>query len=68
MSEYQLDVSGMKCEGCVTAVQDALRNVSGVEHVDVSLAEHTATVRGEVAVEDLIRAVHRAGYDAAARD
>jgi len=61
----RLSISGMSCAGCVTAVQDALRGVPGVQRADVNFAEHTATVQGDVDVEQLTRAVADAGYEAA---
>lgn len=64
MTEHRLNISGMKCDGCVSAVQEALRGVPGVERVDVNLAEKRASVTGEVATEALVQAVKDAGYGA----
>lgn len=61
----RLSVLGMRCAGCVSAVEGALRAVPGVLSADVNFADHTATVRGEVDSERLKQAVVEAGYDAA---
>ncbi|MBI3778243.1 MAG: cation transporter, partial [Gammaproteobacteria bacterium] len=61
----RLSISGMSCAGCVATVENALKNVPGVAEATVNFAEHTASVRGEVAAPLLISAVKQAGYDAA---
>jgi len=66
MSEMRLKIDGMKCDGCATAVREALEGVQGVERVDVSLYEGTAdvTVAGSVSAGTLTSAVEEAGYRA----
>ena len=44
MTELTLEISDMKCEGCVNAVRDALSGLSGVHNVNVSLKDKTATL------------------------
>jgi Cu+-exporting ATPase len=61
----RLSIGGMSCAGCVATVEGALRNTPGVTEASVNFAEHTATVSGDAAVEDLIKAVKDAGYEAA---
>ena len=66
MSETtRLSVSGMSCAGCVSSVEKALKAVVGVSVASVNLAEHTAMVEGDAAVQSLVDAVQSAGYDAA---
>jgi len=64
MAEYRLRVRGMTCQHCVQAVERALRAVSGVREVSVSLEQGTATVKAEADVghDALARAVSEAGY------
>ncbi|AKV03859.1 Lead, cadmium, zinc and mercury transporting ATPase [Labilithrix luteola] len=65
-----LDVQGMSCASCVRHVNAALRELDGVESVDVELAVgRTSKVRvqhdpSKVAVTALIGAVEEAGYSA----
>ncbi len=61
----RLSIAGMACAGCVSAVENALKEVPGVEDAVVNLGERTATVTGEVSAEALIEAVRKAGYNAA---
>ncbi len=66
MSEpIRLSIAGMACAGCVSAVENALKEVPGVAEATVNLGERTATVSGTVDADALIEAVKKAGYDAA---
>ncbi len=60
----RLEVGGMKCERCVTQVEQALRALAGVEEVKVSLNEGTASIVGDVEAEDLLRALSKTNYQA----
>ena len=61
----ELKISGMSCQHCVRAVEEALRAVAGVGAVAVDLTSGTARVDGEVDREALVAAVTAAGYEAA---
>lgn len=63
--QIRLSIAGMSCAGCVSAVENSLTDVNGVEEAVVNLGERTATVAGSAAALDLIAAVKQAGYDAA---
>jgi copper chaperone len=65
--ETTLRITGMTCNGCVKHVTKALRDVPGVEEVQVSLPDQTAkVVHAEGAgVAAMIAAVESAGYSAA---
>jgi len=65
MSEkIMLKITGMKCAGCVSAVEQALSAIAGVQAVDVSLEQTCATVTADAKVSDLIAAVESAGFKA----
>ena len=63
----RLRIEGMGCDGCVGAVDEALRKVPGVRQVTIDLAEGRAEVEVQAPAntEPLLAAVERAGYDAA---
>ena len=65
MNSYRLSISGMSCAGCVASVETALNSVEGVEEATVNFAEHTANVKGNMDIADVINAVKLASYDAA---
>ncbi len=60
----KIKVDGMSCDHCKAAVERAIRDVLGVEGVDVSLDEGFAVVRGNAHPEQLVEAVKEAGYEA----
>ncbi len=59
-----LSINGMSCAGCVASVEKALTSVSGVKKAEVNFAEHSAMVYGNVAQEEILKAVILAGYEA----
>jgi len=63
--QYRLSISGMSCAGCVASVENVLKKTPGVVEAVVNFAEHTATVSGDISVDDLIKSVTNAGYEAA---
>ncbi|MGZ5051177.1 MAG: heavy metal translocating P-type ATPase [Methylobacter sp.] len=63
--EVRLSILGMRCAGCVSAVENALAAVDGVASVSVNFADHSAVVKGQADPELLKQAVKTAGYDAA---
>ena len=59
-----LSISGMNCGHCVDSAEKALKAVSGVESVKVSLEPGEAIITGTADAEALIAAVSSAGYEA----
>ncbi len=57
-------VNGMKCNGCVAAVKDALARLPSVVETQIDLGTGTATVVGDVDPESVIRALTDIGYPA----
>ena len=65
MQTELLKVTGMTCGGCISNVTHALKAVSGVSDVEVSLAAGEATVQYDerlTSPEHLKSAVKGAGY------
>ena len=68
-SSVRLQIGGMTCASCVARVEKALSAVPGVESASVNLATERADVVGiGFQPQDLIAAVERAGYEAAAAE
>lgn len=64
MNTTELNVSGMTCGHCQTAVTKALKSVEGVSNAQVDLATGKATVTGTPDPQALIAAVIDEGYSA----
>ncbi len=63
--EIRLSILGMRCAGCIAAVETALQKVDGVKAVSVNFADHSASVTGNADSEAMKQALKAAGYDAA---
>lgn len=59
-----LPIEGMSCASCVSHVEAALSEVSGVSHVSVNLATERADIRSTAPLDRnaLVQAVRKAGY------
>lgn len=66
MSEVKtnLQLSGVSCVNCVSAIEKALLAVPGVIQASVNLRDKTAEVVGNVTTDQLVKAVKVAGYTA----
>ena len=67
--KYEFDVDGMTCAACVSNVEEALKAIPGVEDVAVNLATDSARLYSSepLVINDLTRAVARAGYQLEAK-
>ena len=67
MEEVTLSIEGMTCTHCEMTVTKALKEISGVKSVRVSLNENSAFIEyksSKISPEKLIEAVERVGYKA----
>lgn len=58
----ELNITGMSCGHCVSAVEKALKAVPGVDGVQVTLTPGKAVVEGNASQQDMIAAVTEEGY------
>ena len=58
------NVEGMNCNHCAANVGKAIAEVAGVEHVEVSLHEKTASIQGNPNEADILQAVESIGFKA----
>lgn len=65
MKQMKLDVSGMTCGHCVSAVRDALGRLPAVKVESVSIGAVSVTFdESQTTVGDLVDAIADAGYEA----
>jgi len=64
MNSTRFKVEGMTCNHCVMHVENTIKEVAGVEKVEVSLNEKTAVISGDFSEQDVISAINQAGYKA----
>ena len=61
-----LKVEGMTCNHCKAAVENAIRQLSGVESANVDLQKKTVTVQydeSQVSVQQMKEAISEEGYE-----
>ena len=65
MSEqYYFKINGMKCDGCVEVIENAIKKLPGIETVEVDLESSMAVVKGVANAESISDAIDNAGYNA----
>ncbi|MBK16804.1 MAG: heavy metal translocating P-type ATPase [Prochlorococcus sp. SP3034] len=65
MKSIQLNISGMKCGGCVETVEKILKNSDGTENVSVNLITESAYFdikNNQINIEDIIKNLDRNGF------
>ena len=60
-----LEVRGMSCAHCASAITSALSTLAGVAEVDVDVAGGTVRLDGTPDAAEVIAAIEDAGYDVA---
>jgi copper chaperone len=63
MDKAVIKVEGMSCNHCKMAVEKALKQVGGVEAVQVDLDKKEVVVKGCAARDRLTQAITEAGYE-----
>ncbi len=58
-----ITVRGMSCEGCESAVEDALTAVSGINSAEADSEGDSVTVEGTADTDELVTAIENAGYE-----
>ena len=59
----ELPVDGTACDGCETAVEEALEGVPGITAAAADHERGTVTAEGDADGGDLVAAVEDAGYE-----
>jgi len=59
----RLAIPGIKCNGCVTAIEKVLVGETGVIKTEVDLETKTARIESNVSLAVLVDAIKSAGFD-----
>jgi len=57
-------IENMKCNGCRTAVEEAVHALDNQAEVIVSLGEHQATISSTLSDDEILKAITAAGFPA----
>jgi copper chaperone CopZ len=61
---FRLAIPGIKCNGCVTAIEKALGGETGVIKYEVDLETKTATIESNASLAVLVDTIETAGFEA----
>lgn len=70
MKQIKLNIDGMKCEGCVSRVNEALSALDGVTDINVSLKGKSVDCTADedkTTESDIISAINALGFKASAQ-
>ena len=64
MKKMELNIEGMKCEGCVNRIKNALSTIKGIQYYEISLENKKLTleVKKEKIIEEVIQKVEGLGF------
>ena len=64
MKEKELMIEGMKCEGCVNRIKNALFTMKGIDSFDLSLENKklTLSVKKEKTIDEVIKKIETLGF------
>jgi len=61
---FSFEIEGMKCGGCVSAIETALNILGDVENVCVSLDKHQVTLLSTRTAAEIAQVITAAGFPA----
>jgi len=64
MKNIELNIEGMKCEGCVNRIKNALSIIKGIDSFDLSLENKklTISVKKEKTIDEVIKKIEALGF------
>lgn len=66
MQTIVFHIDGMTCQGCVHSIEQALNAQTGVNHIKIDLANHSAEITFDpqyVNIQNLIQTIEDTGFD-----
>ncbi len=65
MKNIELNIEGMKCEGCVNRIKNALSTIKGIDSFDLSLKDKklTLSLKKEKTIDKVIKKIETLGFD-----
>jgi copper chaperone CopZ len=60
----EINISNMKCNGCVANAQKALEGLPGLESAEINLQQANAVLSGDFDLNEVLKRLTDAGYPA----
>ena len=61
-STIELTINGMHCGSCVNRIETAVRNMNGVDSIEVDLSRGVASINGHTSAEELTSVIEGLGF------
>ena len=64
MKNIELIIEGMRCEGCVNRIKNALSTIKGIDSFDLSLEDKklTLSLKKEKTIDEVIKKIETLGF------
>lgn len=64
MKNIELNIEGMRCEGCVNRIKNALSTIKGIDSFDLSLEDKklTLSLKKEKIIDEVIKKIKTLGF------
>lgn len=64
MKNVELNIEGMKCEGCVNRIKNALSTIKGINSFDLSLEDKklTLSLKKQKTIDEVIKKIETLGF------
>ncbi len=64
MKNIELNIEGMRCEGCVNRIKNALSTIKGIDSFDLSLEDKklTLSLKKEKIIDEVIKKIETLGF------
>jgi len=65
MKNIELNIDGMKCEGCVNRIKNVLSTIKGIDYFDLSLKDKklTLSLKKEKTLDEIIKKIEILGFE-----
>ena len=65
MKNVELNIEGMKCEGCVNRIKNALSTIKGINSFDLSLEDKKLilSLKKEKTVDEVMKKIETLGFE-----
>lgn len=63
--KYELEITGIKCEGCINRIKNVVSSIKGVTSYDITLDTKvlTITVKKESVLDEVIKKITDLGFE-----
>lgn len=64
MKNIELNIEGMRCEGCVNRIKNTLSTIKGIDSFDLSLEDKklTLSLKKEKTIDEVIKKIETLGF------